>query len=146
MGANLCCWLTGLFFTVVSQTNSCTSPQILSSNEQQVLVFIARYEHVVLWNYIHLWTAFSQPLSCENAVNLLQVLLLYCSILILTEIKMNLQKSCPFSICKISCQRASRKVYYLLFVGITSEAKLHKIYTSFHLMEVLEQSEKLFWV
>lgn len=123
-------------------------PQTLSSNEQQVLVFIARYEHVVLWNYIHLWTVFSQTLSCENAEPSTgpDVLLLYCSILILTEIKMNLQKSCPFSICKILCQKASRKVYYLFFVGITSEAKLHKICTSFHLMEVLEQSEKLFWV
>lgn len=42
---------------------------------------------------------------------------------------MNLEKSCLFFICKISCQKASRKAYYLFFVEITSEAKLHEIYT-----------------
>lgn len=80
--------LVGWFIFQCCSSNICTSPQILSSNEQQVLVLIARYVHVVLWNYIHLWTTFSQTLSCENAVPSAgpDILLLYCSILVLIEI------------------------------------------------------------
>lgn len=56
------------------------------------------------------------------------------------------KKSFLLFICKIYCQKASRKVYNLFFIWITSEAKLHKIRVFFHLLEALEQSEKLFQV